>query len=74
MLLQRCFKAAQFALFACFGFYLLVVFIVFLRAGDPAALLWASGLSLAGIVVTFALCAALWFGILLQRRRGRALF
>jgi hypothetical protein len=69
MPLQRCFRAAQLALFACFGFYLLVVFIELMRAGDPAATMWASGLSLAGMVVMFLLCAGLWFAILVRRRR-----
>jgi hypothetical protein len=70
MLLQQGFRFAQYALCAWFGFYLLILFIAYLQAGDPAAMVWGAGIAVAGIAVTALVCVALWLAVLVRRRRG----
>ncbi|HWC62721.1 MAG TPA: hypothetical protein VG501_03800 [Rhizomicrobium sp.] len=70
MLLQRGFRIAQYALSACCGFYLLVLFIDYLQAGDPAAMVWGAGVAVTGIAVTGLPCAALWLAAMMRRRRS----
>jgi hypothetical protein len=69
MLLERGFKIARFALLASFGFYVLILFIDYVQAGDPAAMLWGAGATVVGMVISTFLCVGFWMAVLVRRRK-----